>query len=219
MSRGYVYSTISKEQLGVYTFIDLELIDVSTCETASDLAEPSSVASSQPTKRDTHPLTLSSRVTLLNVRHGDPKPRNCIRQRHCYHSSAYTALDLISVVGPISPYSTNENTVNSVDQVFVLSFGSTILEYLYLGEDISDGLLPYEHNIRNYTGCCFNYDPSSIEAGNMAVNFPGGAGSDNSKSSDSDTTGNLAGGDESGESTSSGDNSTISISPSQGFAL
>ncbi len=28
-----------------------------------------------------------------------------------------------------------------MDQVFVLGFGSTILEYLYLGDDISDGLL------------------------------------------------------------------------------
>ncbi len=33
----YVCSAISKPQSSVYTFVDLELIDVSTCETASDL--------------------------------------------------------------------------------------------------------------------------------------------------------------------------------------
>ncbi len=33
----YVRSTISEDQSGVYTYIDLELIDISTCETASNL--------------------------------------------------------------------------------------------------------------------------------------------------------------------------------------
>ncbi len=51
--------------------------------------------------------------------------------------------DLISSVEATSPYNTNiiGITTNSMDQVFVLGFGSTILEYLYLGDDISDGLL------------------------------------------------------------------------------
>ncbi|PBK74111.1 hypothetical protein ARMSODRAFT_1081093 [Armillaria solidipes] len=119
---------------GVYTYVDLELIDVSTCGTAPDLyidfwhcnstgvysgvlgpgngifptwTKPSSVASSQPMKRDARPSRLSSRATILDVRPIHPQPRNCIR----------------------------EITTNSVDQVFVLGFGSTILEYLYLGDD------------------------------------------------------------------------------------
>ena len=51
--------------------------------------------------------------------------------------------ELISSVEATSPYNTNiiEITTNSMDQVFVLGFGSTIFEYLYLGDDISDGLL------------------------------------------------------------------------------
>ncbi|KAK0431561.1 hypothetical protein EV421DRAFT_1742999 [Armillaria borealis] len=109
--------------------------------------------------------------------------------------------------------------------VFVLGFGSTILEYLYLGDDISDGLLPrgvigvdmsttYEitpaATSTEHGGVI--HDPSSIEAGsNMAGDFPSGAGSDNLTTSGSDRTGDLPSGDESGESTSSSDNSTISL--------
>ncbi len=33
----YVRSTIFENQSGVYTYVDLELIDVSTCKTAPDL--------------------------------------------------------------------------------------------------------------------------------------------------------------------------------------
>ncbi|KAK0431557.1 hypothetical protein EV421DRAFT_1742995 [Armillaria borealis] len=100
-----------------------------------------------------------------------------------------------------------------IRQVFVLGFGSTILEYLYLGDDISDGLLPrgvigvdmsttYEitpaATTTEHRGVI--HDPSSIEAGsNMTGDFPSGAGSDNLTSSGSDTTGNLPSGDESGE--------------------
>ncbi|KAK0454571.1 aromatic compound dioxygenase [Armillaria borealis] len=170
----YVRSTISEDQSGVYTYVDLELIDVSTCETAPDLyidfwhcnsrTKSSSVASSQPTKRDTRPSRLSSRATILECdpfRHGHPQPRNCIRQRHFYPPSVHYIgqiffdQDLISSVEATSPYKTNiiEITTNSVDQVFVLGFGSTILEYLYLGDDISDGFAVlgchwcrYEHN-------------------------------------------------------------------------
>ncbi|KAK0212396.1 Intradiol ring-cleavage dioxygenase, partial [Desarmillaria ectypa] len=51
--------------------------------------------------------------------------------------------DLVSIVEATSPYSTNniEITINSVDQVFVLDIGSTVSGYVYLGDDISDGLL------------------------------------------------------------------------------
>ncbi|PBK67949.1 hypothetical protein ARMSODRAFT_976235 [Armillaria solidipes] len=109
--------------------------------------------------------------------------------------------------------------------VFVLGFGSTILEYLYLGDDISDGLLPWgvigidmsttykitlAATSTEHGGVIHN--PSSIEAGsNMAGDFPSGAGSDNLTTSTSDRTGDLPSGDESGESTSSSDNSTISL--------
>ncbi|KAK0195885.1 aromatic compound dioxygenase [Armillaria mellea] len=261
----YVRSTISEEQSGVYTYVDLELIDLSTCETAPGLyidfwhsnstgvysgvlgsgnGNPSDFTNVdktflrgiQPTNEEGHasfetifPGHYSGRATHFNtVIHS---------QGTAFDNSTFTApsvhyigqiffdQDLVSIVEATSPYNTNviEITTNSVDQVFVLGFGSTVLEYLYLGDDISDGLLlwgvigvdmstAYEitpaATLTEHGGVI--HGPNSIGGGNMTGHFPSGAGSDNSTTSGSDTIGNLPSGDESGESTSS-DNSTISL--------
>ncbi|KAK0486283.1 Intradiol ring-cleavage dioxygenase [Armillaria novae-zelandiae] len=262
----YVRSTISEDQSGVYAYVDLELIDLSTCETAPDLyidfwhcnstgvysgvlgsgnGNPSDLSNVdktflrgiQPTNQEGHasfetvfPGHYSGRATHFDtVIHS---------QGTVFGNSTFTApsvhyvgqiffdQDLISIVEATSPYNTNTIgiTTNFVDQVFVLSFGSTILEYLYLGDDISDGLLlwgvigvdmgtTYEitpaATLTEHGGVI--HDPSSVGGGNMTGNFPSGAGSDNSTSSGNDTIGSLPSGDESGESTSSSDNSTISL--------
>lgn len=261
----YVRSTISEDQSGVYTYVDLELIDLSTCKTAPDLyidfwhcnstgaysgvlgsgndnpsdlpnVDKTFLRGIQPTNQEGHasfetifPGHYSGRATHFDtVIHS---------QGTVFGNGTFTApsvhyigqiffdQDLISIVEATSPYNTNiiEITTNSVDQVFVLSFGSTVLEYLYLGDDISDGLLLWgvigvdmgttfeitpAATLTEHGGVI--HDPSSIGGGNMTGNFPSGAGSDNSTSSGSDTTGNLPSGDESGESTSSSDSSTIS---------
>ncbi|SJL15023.1 uncharacterized protein ARMOST_18505 [Armillaria ostoyae] len=233
-------STISEDQSGVHTFIDLELIDVSIYETASDLyidfwhcnstgvysgvlgsgngnpsdlssvintphydrypSKPSSVASSQPTKRNKRPSSLSSRVTLLDVSTRSSKAKELYSATALLPPSACTTLDLISIIGATSPYNTNiiEITTNAIDQVFVLGFGSTILEYLYLaGVSLVDMNTMYEiipaATLTEHGGAI--HDPSSIEAGNMTGDFPSGTGSDHSTSSGSNTTGNLPSGD------------------------
>ncbi|KAK0473002.1 hypothetical protein IW261DRAFT_1570369 [Armillaria novae-zelandiae] len=89
---------------------------------------------------------------------------------------AYTTLDFISIVGATSPYNINivEIMANSVDHMFA-SFGSAILEYLYLAEDLSDaGVIGVDMGptykitpaaaLTEHGGVI--HDPSSIEAGN-----------------------------------------------------
>ncbi|KAK0226399.1 extracellular dioxygenase [Armillaria fumosa] len=262
----YVRSTISEDQSGVYTYVDLELIDLSTCETAPDLyidfwhcnstgaysgvlgsgnGNPSDLSNVdktflrgiQPTNQEGHasfetvfPGHYSGRATHFDVvihSQGTVFGNGTFTAPSVHHiGQIFFDQDLISIVEATSPYNTNiiEITTNSVDQVFVLGFGSTVLEYLYLGDDISDGLLlwgvigvdmstTYEitpaATLTEHGGVI--HDPSSIGVGNMTGNFPSGAGSVNSTSSGSDTTSNLPSGDESGESTSSSDNSTISL--------
>ncbi|KAK0226326.1 hypothetical protein IW262DRAFT_1457559 [Armillaria fumosa] len=165
---------------GVYTYVDPEWIEVSTCKTASDLpvyrflamkfnwcvftssrarqwaiqaifptwTNPSSVASSQPTKGDTGGVLRDYRPgplfwTCDPFRHGHPQPRNDMPTLHMIPGQIFFDQYLISNVEATSPYNTNviEITTNSDDQVFVLGFASTILEYFYFGGDILDGLL------------------------------------------------------------------------------
>ncbi|KAK0459169.1 Intradiol ring-cleavage dioxygenase-like protein [Desarmillaria tabescens] len=259
----YVRSTISEEQPGIYTYVDLELIDVSTCETAPDLyidfwhcnstgvysgilgsgngdsSDVSNVDKTflrgiQPTNEEGHasfetifPGHYSGRAT-----HFDTVVHS---QGTVFDNGTFTApsvhyigqiffdQDLVSIVEATSPYSTNtiEITTNSVDEVFVLGIGSIVLEYVYLGDDISDGLLVWgvigvdmgatyeitpaatltEH------GGVIHY-PSSIGGGNMTGDFPSGAGSDNSTSSGGDVISGFPSGTGSDNSTSSGNNTT-----------
>ncbi|KAK0431801.1 Intradiol ring-cleavage dioxygenase [Armillaria borealis] len=249
----YVRSTISEDQSGVHTFVDLELIDVSTYETASDMyidfwhcnstgvysgvlgsgnGNPSDLCSGRTFLRGIQPTNEEEQASFEPIFPGHssgrathfdtviqsqgtasatallPPPHDMsdMPTLHMIPGQIFFDRDLISIVGATSPYNTNiiEITTNSVDQVFVLGFGFTILEYLYLGEDISDAgvssvdmstmyeIIPAA-TLTEHGGVV--HDPSSIEAGNMTDDFPSGTGSDHSTSSGSDTTDNLPSGD------------------------
>ncbi|PBL00326.1 aromatic compound dioxygenase, partial [Armillaria gallica] len=180
----YVRLTISEDQSGVYTYVDLELIDVSTCKTAPDLyidfwhcnstgvysgdlgpgngaiqaifptwSDKTFLRGIQPTNGEgnapfetifpgisftgclTEPCAsghYSGRATHFNT---DIRSQGIVFGRHFYRPSIHYIgqiffdQDLISSVEAISLYNTNiiKITTNSVDQVFVLGFGSTIL--------------------------------------------------------------------------------------------
>ncbi|KAK0184317.1 hypothetical protein F5146DRAFT_1006587 [Armillaria mellea] len=111
-----------------------------------------------------------------------------------------------------------------IQQVLVLGFGSTVLKYLYLGDDISGwftapGIIGVDMrttsemtpaaSLAEHGGVIHN--PSSVGASsNIVSDFPIGAASGKWTSAN-DTTGNLPSGDEFGDSTFSSDNSAISL--------
>ncbi|SJK97922.1 uncharacterized protein ARMOST_01178 [Armillaria ostoyae] len=209
----YVRSTISEDQSGVYAYVDLELIDVSTCETAPDLYIDFWHCNSRCVFRSSRVRQWQSKRSFQRGQNHPPwHPANQRRGTRVLRD--YLPGPLFWTCDPFRhghPQPRN-------------CFGSTILEYPYLGDYISDGLLlwgvigvdmstTYEITpaaaLTEHGGVI--HDPSSIGGSNMTGDFPSGTGSDNSTSSGSDTTGSLPSGDESGESTSSSDNSTISL--------
>ncbi|KAK0217563.1 hypothetical protein EDD85DRAFT_797806 [Armillaria nabsnona] len=191
----YARSTISEDQSGVYTYVDLELIDVSTCETAPD---PRSRARQWGNPSD---LSNVDKTFLRGI-----QPTN--GEGNASFETILPAKEL---------YSAGTFTAPSIHYIGVRArFRVYNLEYLYLGDDISNALLlitVYEITpaaiLTEHGGVI--HDPRTTGGSNMTGDFPGGAGFDNSTSSGNDTTGSLPSGDKSGELTSSNDNSTISL--------
>ncbi|KAK0459155.1 aromatic compound dioxygenase [Desarmillaria tabescens] len=188
----YVRRTVSEDQPGLYSYVDLELIDVSTCEPltgvyidfwhcnstgvyagviesgngdSSDFSnlDATFLRGIQPTNDEGY----ASFETVFPGTHYSGRATHFHTVVHSdgtlFDNGTFTASSehhigqiffdqsLITAVELTSPYSNNTVavTTNSVDRVFALGVepddGSTgvdpVLEYVYLGDDVSDGLL------------------------------------------------------------------------------
>ncbi|KAK0195650.1 aromatic compound dioxygenase [Armillaria mellea] len=184
----YVRKDIHEDQAGLYTYVDLELIDYTTCETvAADIFVDiwhcnatgvySGVVASgngdsdvdenlnatflrgiQPTTEGGYvqfetifPGHYTGRTPHIHVlAHGDGTAFDngtfkTSSDRHV--GQVYFDQDLITAVEETSPYNTNTQSFTTNAQDGILGQAAEdidpVLEYVYLGDDITDGLLAW----------------------------------------------------------------------------
>ncbi|KAK0212382.1 aromatic compound dioxygenase [Desarmillaria ectypa] len=169
----YVRKTISEDQPGLYSYVDLELIDVSTCEPLTGVyidfwhcnstgVYAGVIGSGNGDSSDLSNLVrqYSGRATHFHtVVHSDGTVfDNGTFTASSEHHTGQIFFDqsLITAVELTSPYSSNTVAITTVRnlpksgyEMFALGVepddGSTgvdsVLEYVYLGDDVSDGLL------------------------------------------------------------------------------
>ncbi|KAK0241549.1 aromatic compound dioxygenase [Armillaria nabsnona] len=184
----YVRKDIHEDQAGLYTYVDLELIDYATCETvAADIFVDiwhcnatgvySGVVASgngdsgvgenlnatflrgiQPTTEGGYvqfetifPGHYTGRTPHIHVlAHGDGTAFDngtfkTSSDRHV--GQVYFDQDLITAVEETSPYNTNTQSFTTNAQDGILGQAAEdidpVLEYIYLGDDITDGLLAW----------------------------------------------------------------------------
>ncbi|KAK0461033.1 aromatic compound dioxygenase [Desarmillaria tabescens] len=184
----YVRKDIHEDQAGLYTYVDLELIDYSTCETvAADIYVDiwhcnatgvySGVVASgngdsgvgenlnatflrgiQPTTEGGYvqfetifPGHYTGRTPHIHVlAHGDGTAFDngtfkTSMDRHV--GQVYFDQDLITAVEETSPYNTNTQSFTTNAQDGILGQAAAdidpVLSYVYLGDDITDGLLAW----------------------------------------------------------------------------
>lgn len=245
----YVRSTVSEDQQGIYTYVDLEVIDVSNCSAlpnmyvdfwhcnstgvyagvlesgngdSSDLSnlDKTFLRGIQRTNEEGHasfetifPGHYSGRATHFNtVIHSSGTlfdNGTFTAPREHLIGQIFVDQDLILIVEATSPYNTNtiEITTNSIDQMFGMIPGHPVLEYILLGDDISDGLLLWG-TIGVNMSASYEIPPAATLTGNGGVIYdPSSAGQGNT-TSDGAASGNSTTGDGSADSTSSSGNST-----------
>ncbi|KAK0464250.1 Intradiol ring-cleavage dioxygenase [Desarmillaria tabescens] len=187
----YVRSDITEDQEGVYTYVDVELIDVSTCEPVSNVyidfwhcnatgVYAGVVASGngdssdatnlnktflrgiQPTNDEGYaqfetifPGHYTGRTTHIHVvAHSDGTvlDNSTFKTDTVRHvGQLFFDQDLVTVVEATSPYTSNTQvlTTNDEDQILAQTVEDEtngvdpVLEYVYLGVDVSDGLLAW----------------------------------------------------------------------------
>ncbi|KAK0243972.1 Intradiol ring-cleavage dioxygenase [Armillaria nabsnona] len=187
----YVRSDITEDQEGVYTYVDVELIDVSTCEPISNVyidfwhcnatgvyagvvasgngdssdetnLDKTFLRGIQPTNDEgfaqfetIFPGHYTSRATHIHVvAHSDGTvlDNSTLKTDTVRHvGQLFFDQDLISVVEATSPYTSNTQvlTTNDEDQILTQTVEDEtngvdpVLEYVYLGADVSDGLLAW----------------------------------------------------------------------------
>lgn len=187
----YVRSNITEDQEGVYTYVDVELIDVSTCEPVSDIyidfwhcnatgVYAGVVASGNGNSDDAtnvnktflrgiqatndegyaqfetvfpgHYTSRANHIHIIAHGNGTLFDNGTFKADSDHHvGQFFFDQDLISVVEATSPYSTNtqELTTNANDSIMAEEVEDEtdgidpVLEYVYLGDDVSDGLLAW----------------------------------------------------------------------------
>ncbi|KAK0184915.1 aromatic compound dioxygenase [Armillaria mellea] len=187
----YVRSNITEDQEGVYTYVDVELIDVSTCEPVSDIyidfwhcnstgVYAGVVASGNGDSDDAtnvnktflrgiqatndegyaqfetifpgHYTSRANHIHIIAHGNGTVFDNGTFKSDSDYHvGQFFFDQDLITVVEATSPYSTNtqELTTNANDSIMAQEVEDAtdgidpVLEYVYLGDDVSDGLLAW----------------------------------------------------------------------------
>ncbi|KAK0481201.1 aromatic compound dioxygenase [Armillaria luteobubalina] len=178
-------------QEGVYTYVDVELIDVSTCEPVSDIyidfwhcnatgVYAGVVASGNGNSDDAtnvnktflrgiqatndegyaqfetvfpgHYTSRANHIHIIAHGNGTLFDNGTFKADSDHHvGQFFFDQDLISVVEATSPYSTNtqELTTNANDSIMAEEVEDEtdgidpVLEYVYLGDDVSDGLLAW----------------------------------------------------------------------------
>ncbi|KAK0220697.1 extracellular dioxygenase [Armillaria fumosa] len=187
----YVRSNITEDQEGVYTYVDVELIDVSTCEPVSDIyidfwhcnatgVYAGVVASGNGNSDDAtnvnktflrgiqatneegyaqfetvfpgHYTGRANHIHIIAHGNGTVFDNGTFKADSDHHvGQFFFDQDLISVVEATSPYSSNtqELTTNANDSIMAQEVEDEtdgidpVLEYVYLGDDVSDGLLAW----------------------------------------------------------------------------
>ncbi|KAG7445734.1 aromatic compound dioxygenase [Guyanagaster necrorhizus] len=187
----YVRSDITEDQEGVYTYVDVELIDVSTCEPVSnvyidfwhcnatgvyagvvasgngDSSDESNLNKTflrgiQPTNDEGYaqfetifPGHYTSRATHIHVvAHSDGTvlTNGTFKTDTVRHvGQLFFDQDLITIVEATSPYLSNTQVLTTNDDDTILTETvedetngvDPVLEYVYLGDDVSDGLLAW----------------------------------------------------------------------------
>ncbi|KAG7443503.1 extracellular dioxygenase-like protein [Guyanagaster necrorhizus] len=190
----YVRSNITEDQEGVYTYVDVELIDVSTCEPVSDVyidfwhcnatgvyagviasgngnsndatnVNKTFLRGIQPTNDEGYaqfetifPGHYTSRANHIHIiAHGNGTlfDNGTFKADSDHHVGKprqfFFDQDLITVVEATSPYTSNTQqlTTNANDSILAQEVEDAtdgidpVLEYVYLGDDVSDGLLAW----------------------------------------------------------------------------
>ncbi|KAK0187787.1 aromatic compound dioxygenase [Armillaria mellea] len=190
VDRGYVRSDITEDQDDIYSYVDVELIDYSTCEPVADVyidfwhcnatgvysgvvaggngnqndesnLDKTFLRGIQATNSEGYaqfetvfPGHYTSRANHIHViAHGD----GTVFSNGTFKTSSdrhvgqlFFDQSLITVVENTSPYTSNtqQMTENDDDSILVNTVSGTngvdpILEYIYLGNSISDGLLSW----------------------------------------------------------------------------
>ncbi|KAK0205771.1 aromatic compound dioxygenase [Desarmillaria ectypa] len=189
----YVRSDITEDQEGVYTYVDVELIDYSTCEPVADVyidfwhcnatgvysgvvaggngdktdetnLDKIFIRGIQPTNSDGyaqfetifpgHYTSRANHIHIIAHNDGTVFDNGTFKTDSDHHSHPLGQLffdqSLISIVEGTSPYSSNTQqlTLNEDDSILSGEVEGTngvdpVLEYVYLGDDISDGLLAW----------------------------------------------------------------------------
>ncbi|KAK0435865.1 aromatic compound dioxygenase [Armillaria borealis] len=186
----YVRSDITEDQEGVYTYVDVELIDYSTCEPVADVyidfwhcnatgvysgvvaggngdqtdetnLDKTFLRGIQATNSDGyaqfetvfpgHYTSRANHIHIIAHNDGTVFDNGTFKTDSDHHvGQLFFDQSLISIVEETSPYSANTQqlTLNEDDSILSTEVEGTngvdpVLEYVYLGDDISDGLLAW----------------------------------------------------------------------------